>query len=65
MHVRKQRAPKGALRPQQAAVHIAHRRCQKAPSAKRRIKTVVCAGLPGVLEGGQKVPSAKRRTKTW
>ena len=37
--VRKHRAPKGALRPMVGTCTQSHRGCQKAPSAKRCIKT--------------------------
>ena len=63
-HVRKHRAPKGALRrrPTRLAAWAAGR--QKAPSAKRCIKTAEIARVRAVLLQGQKAPSAKRCIKT-
>ena len=64
--VRKHRAPKGALRPQET-VHAptSAPSGQKAPSAKRCIKTVTQMSVfLGVAWSGQKAPSAKRCIKT-
>ena len=63
--VRKHRAPKGALRHTPSVEQFDHSSCQKAPSAKRCIKTVQ-NHLPGKIRKRprQKAPSAKRCIKT-
>ena len=62
--VRKHRAPNGALRPERRVVLIDPTECQKAPSAKRYIKTGVGSGSVSLRCDGQKAPSAKRCIKT-
>ena len=63
--VRKHRAPNGALR--RECIPDCHRfafSSQKAPSAKRCIKTLQCDALQSCTILGQKAPSAKRCIKT-
>ena len=62
--VRKHRAPKGALRPASRSFSPSFLSIrQKAPSAKRCIKTHPCGPWPASTRG-QKAPSAKRCIKT-
>ena len=64
--VRKHRAPKGALRPvQDLHLRCGLVTCQKAPSAKRCIKTSERGVLSPRSPGSQKAPSAKRCIKTF
>ena len=63
--VGKHRAPKGALRPADAPLKVPGFVSQKAPSAKRCIKTTSCTEVgdaPSTFS--QKPPSAKRCIKT-
>ena len=63
--VRKHRAPKGVLRLGQCRVgSLLFVLCQKAPSAKRCIKTQGEEEFLVLDVAGQKAPSAKRRIKT-
>ena len=64
--VRKHRAPKGALRRSVlAGGPVARQAGQKAPSAKRCIKTTLGLATPMLFQSmGQKAPSAKRCIKT-
>ena len=63
--VRKNRAPKGALRHNVVAgFENVLAFSQKAPSAKRCIKTRVVLAARTAADTGQKAPSAKRRIKT-
>ena len=63
--VRKHRAPKGALRPHPSAKSVRSRlRSQKAPSAKRCIKTAATSPVRPSNSMCQKAPSAKRCIKT-
>ena len=63
--VRKHRAPKGALRLEDV-LELAHAEpvCQKAPSARRYIKTCTMPLMMPVSMPGQKASSAKRCIKT-
>ena len=64
--VRKHRAPKGALRQQDSVpVPVLAWDRQKAPSAKRCIKTIKANEGDGLSKVGEKAPSAKRCIKTW
>ena len=65
VYVRKHRAPKGALRPVDAR-HTGSTLIlsQKAPSAKRCIKTSCLFSVMTISVPGQKAPSAKRCIKT-
>ena len=65
--VRKHRAPKGALRHKTGAdgrSFVNTGLSQKAPSAKRRIKTIMGVNFTGNLINSQKAPSTKRCIKT-
>ena len=64
LSVRKHRAPEGALRLIVNAPQRFSLRSQKAPSARRCIKTVGAKGLEEVQRKGQKAPSARRCIKT-
>ena len=67
MHdVIKHRTPKGALRLRLRDIlsEVRFLIGQKAPSAKRCIKTTRTSRQTGQLSSGQKAPSAKRCTKT-
>ena len=67
MPVRKHRAPKSALRRRlRRRFRDGRRTSQKAPSAKRCIKTELSCFVDVIEEDGhsQKAPSAKRRIKT-
>ena len=63
-HVRKHRAPKGALRRVSVSESTFSSFCQKAPSAKRCIKTAGLDQSRQRWDSVQKAPSAKRCIKT-
>ena len=63
--IRKHRAPKGALRLSASTPHGISSSCQKAPSAKRCIKTHSSLELLHRLQARQKAPSDKRCIKTY
>ena len=64
--VRKHRAPNGALRQLVSGLlAVGVKESQKAPSAKRRIKTPRCPEPKSGVLPCQKAPNAKRCIKTW
>ena len=65
LSVRKHRAPKGALRLKYSPLHLTPSEIrQKAPSAKRCIKTQNDLSVDVLIHARQKAPSAKRCIKT-